>query len=594
MMHGGGRGSFISDEVESKKPRLWIIKRLAGYFKPYIWIVLAAVIMLIIVSVLQIIPPYLTKIAIDKYIATKNFTGIYKIAGIYLLILVLQLVIQYGEVMLTEYVGQKVMIDLRMKIFEHLENLSMTFFDKNPIGRLVTRVTNDVEALHELFTGGVVAIIGDFFTIVAIMIIMFKMSLSLTLVSFALLPAFAVAAYIFSIKSHAAYLDVRKYVAQSNANLQENLSGVKVVQAFAREEKNYRGYEGINRKYVKASFRAITINTIFFPVVEALSSISIGLIIWYGGGKTIQGAVSAGTLVAFISYVKRFFNPIRDLGEKYNIVQNASASSLRVFKLLDTKMTIRKDLEEKCIVPEKGKIEFKNVVFSYNEGETILKDISFKIEKGEKVAFVGATGAGKTSIISIIPRLYDIKSGEILIDDLDIRKYDKKCLRAGIGMVLQEPFIFSGTVLENIRLWDKSITLDEVKRAAKIVNLSQFIERRKNGYFEEVGERGSNFSQGERQMIAFARVFIKNPPILIMDEATSSIDTQTEALIQDALLKIMEGRTSIIVAHRLSTIKNVNRIFVVHKGKIVEEGDHKSLLEKKGVYYKLYQLQYAN
>ena len=594
MMHGGGQRSFVSDEVKSKKPKLWIIKRLARYFKPYIWIVLAAALMLIIVSALQIVPPYLTKIAVDKYIATKNFTGIYKIAGIYLVVLILQLVIQYAEIMLTEYVGQRVMIDIRMKIFEHLENLSMTFFDKNPIGRLVTRATNDVEALHELFTGGVVAIIGDFFTIVAIVIVMLKMSISLTIASFVLLPAFAIAAYIFSIKSHAAYLDVRKYVAESNANLQENLSGVKVVQAFAREERNYKGYENINRNYVRASFRAITINTIFFPVVEALSSISIGLIIWYGGGKTIQGAVSAGTLVAFISYVKRFFDPIRDLGEKYNIVQNASASSLRIFKLLDTKMLIKESPDKKEIVPKIGKIEFKNVVFSYNKGETILKDISFKIKKGEKVAFVGATGAGKTSIISIIPRLYDIDKGEILIDDTDIRKYDKKSLRAGIGMVLQEPFIFSGTVLENIRLWDKSVTLDEVKRAAKIVNLAPFIKRRQKGYYEEVGERGSNFSQGERQMIAFARVFIKNPPILIMDEATSSIDTQTEALIQDALLKIMEGRTSIIVAHRLSTIKNVNRIFVVHKGKIVEEGDHKSLLARKGVYYKLYKLQYAN
>ncbi|MCD6246600.1 ABC transporter ATP-binding protein [candidate division WOR-3 bacterium] len=594
MMHGGGQRSFVSDEVKSKKPKLWIIKRLAGYFKPYIWIVLAATLMLMIVSALQIVPPYLTKVAIDKYIATKNFTGIYKIAGIYLLVLILQLVIQYAEIMLTEYVGQRVMIDIRMKVFEHLENLSMTFFDKNPIGRLVTRVTNDVEALHELFTGGVVAIIGDFFTIIAIVIVMLKMSISLTVASFVLLPAFAIAAYIFSIKSHAAYLDVRKYVAESNANLQENLSGVKVVQAFAREDRNYKGYERINKNYVKASFRAITINTVFFPVVEALSSISIGLIIWYGGGKSIQGAVSAGTLVAFISYVKRFFDPIRDLGEKYNIVQNASASSFRIFKLLDTKMLIKDAPDKKQITPKIGQIEFKNVVFSYNKGETILKNISFKIERGEKVAFVGATGAGKTSIISIIPRLYDIDSGEILIDDIDIRKYDKKCLRAGIGMVLQEPFIFAGTVFDNIALWDKSITLDEVKRAAEIVNLAPFVERRRKGYYEEVGERGSNFSQGERQMIAFARVFIKNPPILIMDEATSSIDTQTEALIQDALLKIMEGRTSIIVAHRLSTIKNVNRIFVVHKGKIVEEGDHQSLLAKKGVYYKLYKLQYAD
>ncbi|MCK4545262.1 ABC transporter ATP-binding protein [candidate division WOR-3 bacterium] len=584
---------FISDEIKSKKPKFWIIKRLARYFIPYRGYVIISVIMLLVVSAIQIIPPYLTKIAIDKYVLVGNYSGLYKIAIAYLIILLLQFVIQYVEIMITEFVGQRVMIDLRMELYRHLESLSMTFFDKNPIGRLLTRVTNDIETLHELFTGGVIAIIGDVFTIIAIVIIMIIMNPNLTLVSFALFPVFALVAYIFSIKSHAAYLDVRKYVAKSNANLQENLSGLKVIQAFIREERNYAKYRTINKSYVKASYRAIKINTIFFPVIEALSSISIGIVIWYGGGKAIQDTVTMGTLIAFIAYVRRFFAPIRDLGEKYNIIQNASASSLRIFKLLDKDMKIINKPKYPDIKPEKGEIEFKDVCFSYNDRDMILKNISFKIHRGEKVAFVGATGAGKTSIINIIPRLYEIDSGEILVDGVNVKYLDKSNLRSEIGIVLQDPFIFAGTVFENIRLWDSNITLDDVENASRIVNLHPFIKKREKGYFEEVGERGSNFSQGERQMIAFARIFLKNPPILIMDEATSSIDTHTESLIQDALIKIMEGRTSIIVAHRLSTIKNANKIYVVHKGKIAEEGGHQNLLALKGIYYKLYKLQYA-
>jgi len=490
--------------------------------------------------------------------------------------------------------GQKIIYDLRVQIFSHIQKLALRFFDKTPIGRLVTRTTNDVEALNELFSSGIVMVFSDIFIILWILIFMFFMSWDLSLVTLSVLPILIYATFLFRKKVREAYRDVRFHLARLNSYMQEHVTGMSIVQIFTKEKDELKNFSGINADHKKANIASIFYYAVFFPVVEILSSLAIALIIWYGGGQVIQDAMTIGVLFAFIQYTEMFFRPIRDLSEKYNIMQTAMASSERIFKLLDNKTFIKNPEHPKDLKKIKGEIEFKNVWFSYNPEEYVLKNVSLKINPGESVALVGHTGAGKTSIINILTRFYDIQKGQILVDGYDITEIDKRDLRKFISIVLQDVVLFSGTIKSNISLNSPDITDEKIIEAARIVGADKFIEKLPNKYDEEVKEKGATLSVGQKQLISFARALAYNPQVLILDEATSSIDTESEILIQKAIEKLLVGRTSIIVAHRLSTIQKADKIVVLHKGEIREIGTHQDLLAKQGIYYKLYQLQYKD
>jgi ATP-binding cassette, subfamily B, multidrug efflux pump len=514
---------------------------------------------------------------------------------IYLFIISLCIfVIGYVQVYLLSYTGQKIVFDIRQKLFSHVEGLSLSFFDKNPVGRLVTRLTNDVDALNEMYTGVLVYLFKDFFLIFGVLIAMFIMNFKLGLITLAVVPFLIIAALIFKKHDRNAYRDVRVKIARINSSLSENISGMKTVQIYAKEDKKLKEFSNINKSYLDSSLKQIKVYAIFRPAIDFLAALTMAALLWFGGVKVLNMEIGFGMLFAFISYLQYFFQPIYDLTEKYDILQSAMASSERIFMLMDNNERIvdsEKPVKVETLV---GEIEFKNVWFAYVPGEWVLKDVSFKIKPGEKVAFVGATGAGKTSIISLISRFYDIQKGEILIDGINIKDMDIDNLRGNIATVLQDVFLFTGDIKQNIRLKNDDITDEEIINACKYVNADKFIEKLPEGYSAPVNERGSTFSQGERQLIAFARAIAFNPPILVLDEATSNIDTETEALIQDALGKISKDRTTIVVAHRLSTIKNSNKIIVLHKGKLREMGTHEELLNLKGLYYNLYQLQYKD
>lgn len=468
----------------------------------------------------------------------------------------------------------------------------MGFFDKTPVGRLVTRVTNDTETLNEMYTSVLVNLFKDVFMLAGIIIVMFKMNWRLALVTFTVIPLIVAATVVFRIKARDAYREVRTRLARINATLSENISGMKVIQIFNREAKQYEEFDEINRAYYNASMRELKVYAVFRPVMDFLASFALSVLIWYGGGSVLRGNLEFGVLFAFVNYINTFFQPISDLTEKYNILQSAMASSERIFQLLDTKPAIVNAENPVRVKKLRGEIEFKNVWFAYNEGEWVLKDVSFKIEPGETVAFVGATGAGKTSIMSLINRFYDIQKGEILIDGINIKDIALEDLRSNIGMVLQDVFLFTGDVASNIRLNNEGITDDRIREIAEYVNAAKFIESLDGGYYAEVKERGATLSTGQRQLLAFARALAFDPSILVLDEATSNIDTETEQLIQDALLKLIKGRTTIVVAHRLSTIQHADKIIVLHKGRVREIGNHQELLAKRGIYYDLYRLQY--
>jgi ATP-binding cassette subfamily B multidrug efflux pump len=520
----------------------------------------------------------------------EDLAGVRMMALLFLVILILSFIANFSQVYLIQYTGQKFMFDLRMRLFSHLQGLSVAFFDRNPVGRLVTRVSNDVEVLSEMFSSVLITFFKDVFMLIGIVLIMLRLNARLALVSFAVIPLIVYVTMYFRIKVRDAFRLVRLRIAKINASLQENISGMMVVQMFTREGENYRRFAKINHDYFLANMRQIVIFAVFRPMIEVISAAAIALVIWYGGGQVLLEAISLGTLVAFLSYVQMFFHPIRDLSEKFNTLQAAMASSERIFLLMDSRETIP-DPPEPSTNEIRGAVEFNNVWFSYG-AENVLRDVSFKVEPGESVAIVGATGAGKTSIINLIERFYDVGEGVITIDGVDIREYAKSDLRSSIGLVMQDVFLFAGDVEENIRLGNTSISEENLKKAAEYANASKFIEGLDGGYSAEVKERGVTLSAGQRQLLSFARALAFEPPILILDEATSNIDTETEALIQDALGRLMKGRTSIIIAHRLSTIQKVNRIIVLHKGRKVEEGTHQELLKKRGIYYRLYQLQY--
>ncbi len=585
---------MYSDEIVGKAYDASLMRRLLRYLKPYRKYVVAAIMLNIVFAGMGPLRPYLTKVAIDDYILVGDHTGLMMLIGILFGLLIAQGFLQYVMNFLTEWIGQKAIFDLRMQVFGYLQRLSLRFFDKNPIGRLVTRTTNDVESLNDMFSSGVVTIFSDIFVIFWILVFMFFMSWELSLVTLIVLPFLFYATWVFRRKAREAYREVRRHLARLNAFLQEHISGTIVLQIFNREKKARDQFEKINSDYRDAYMRSIFYHAIFYPVVELISAVAIGLIIWYGGGNVVQGTLTIGILVSFIQYTEMFFRPIRDLAEKYNIMQTAMASYERIFKLLDDKSVIPDPEHPVELDTIRGEVKYKNVWFAYNENEYVLRDVSFHVQPGESVALVGATGAGKTSIINLMTRFYDIQQGQILVDGVDIRTIRKADLRKHIAIVLQDVFLFSGDIKNNLTLGDESISLDRVREVCAAVGADKFIERLPRGYDEPVKERGATLSVGQKQLLSFARALAVDPKILILDEATSSVDTETELLIQQAIQRMLKGRTSIVIAHRLSTIQRADKIIVMHKGKIREIGKHHELLAQQGIYYRLYQLQYKD
>jgi ATP-binding cassette subfamily B protein len=645
------------EEVLGKAYDARLMRRLLTYLRPYVWQVTVALIAIILKAILDVLGPFLTKTAIDKYLAhvpgsqsildswlsSQPMKGIAQIALLYVGTLVLTFFCEFLQTYYMQWTGQMVMFDLRSQIFRHLQRMHIGFYDKNPVGRLVTRVTTDVDALNDMFTAGVVSIFEDVFVLLGILVIMLCMDWKLALITFAVLPLIFWATMVFRVKVRDSYRRIRVAIARINSYLQEAVSGMLVLQLFNREKRAFRQFSKINASHMEAFKDAIMAYAVYYPVVEILSAIAVAAIIWFGGGHVIQNihthtvtiqrtahfitlrvvptVTTIGILVAFMQYAQRFFRPIQDLSDKYNILQSAMASSERIFKLLDTPV----DIESPAVTkkPEgPGRIEFDHVWFSYGvrgtaadslakldvhptpaptgssgdgaELDWVLRDVSFTIEPGETIAVVGHTGAGKTTLISLLLRFYDVQKGAIRIDGVDVKEMDLNDLRRRFGVVLQDPFLFSGTVGGNIRLGSHWIADKDVERAAEEVNLADFIRTLPGGFGEEVRERGSTLSTGQKQLISFARALAHNPQILILDEATSSVDTETEFRVREALSRMVQGRTSLIIAHRLSTVQRADKIIVMHKGRVREMGTHQQLLAQRGIYYKLYQLQYKD
>ncbi|ABY93453.1 MAG: ABC transporter ATP-binding protein [Thermoanaerobacter sp.] len=591
---------YQQEEVMAKPFDIKIMKRLLTYAKPYWLYIFIAAVSILLVTASNLLRPYLVQKAIDNYINNPNIpkaeaiNGVTHIGILYLIIITVAFIINYGQIYLIQYTGQKIIFNLRQQIFEHLQSLSLSFFDKNPVGRLVTRVTNDTDTLNEMYTSVIANLFNDIFIIFGIIIAMVSYNVKLALISLSTTPLIIGGMYIYRKLASQAYRLVRVRLARINAFLSEHISGMKIVQLFVTEHKKSKEFEKINKDYYDANMRQLTIFAIFRPSMDVIYSLTLALLIWYGGKDIISHKIEFGVLYAFVNYLQQLFQPIFDISEKYDILQSAMASAERIFILLDTKEQI-KDPEKPIPLEDiQGKIEFKNVWFSYNGKEWVLKDVSFVVNPGETVAFVGATGAGKSSIISLLSRFYDIQKGEILIDGIDIRKVRQQDLRKHIGVVLQDVFLFTGDIKSNIRLNNKNITDNDIYMVAKYVNAHHFIKKLPEGYESKVTERGSTLSAGQRQLLAFARALAFNPKILVLDEATANIDTETERLIQDALKKLTKGRTTLVIAHRLSTIQHADKIIVLHKGRIREMGTHNELLQKKGLYYNLYMLQYKD
>jgi len=581
------------DAIAPQSYDLRLLWRLLGYLRPHTDAVAAAFVLIVAQAGIDLVGPYLTKIAIDRHIATGDAAGLARVAGLYLLALVAAFVVRFGQNYIMQMAGQRVMQDMRREIFAHLQRLHVGHFDRNPVGRLMTRVTTDVDAVNELFTSGVVTVFGDLFTLVGIMAVMVALDWRLALVTFAVIPLFFVLTNWFRKGARGSFRETRRWVARINAFLQENLSGMSVVQLFRREERNREAFAAINRRHYDANMQAIFYYAVFYPAIELLAAIAAALILVYGGGKILAGGLTLGVLVAFIQYSERFWRPISDLSEKFNVLQAAMAASERIFGLLDTKSLVT--TPDPAVRPQavQGRVSLENVWFSYTAGEPILKDIDFVVEPGKSVALVGATGAGKTSIISLLMRFYDVQKGRVALDGVDVREWDLQRLRSSLALVLQDVHLFSGTIASNIRL-GSDIPMDRVRAAAEAVHAHRFIERLPQGFDTEVKERGATLSVGQKQLLSFARALAHDPRVLILDEATSSVDTETEQLIQDALRVLLRGRTAIVIAHRLSTVQNVDEILVLHKGRIRERGTHQELLARRGVYWKLYELQYKD
>ncbi len=630
------------EEILGKAYDSRLMRRLLVYLRPYRWQVAIALVSIFLKSFCDVLGPYLVKVAVDRYLAPvkslnsglwswldpRPLTGIVQISTIYFSLLVLTFVFEFLQTYFMQWTGQKVMFDLRSQIFRHLQRMHVAFYDKNPVGRLVTRVTTDVDALNEMFTSGVVSIFEDLFVLTGILGVMLCMNWKLALIAFAALPLIVFATKIFRDRVRDSYRRIRTAIARINAYLQEHVSGMVVLQLFNRERKAYNRFSEINRSHMDAFKDAILAYAVYYPVVDFFSAIAIAGVLWFGGKDILNkissssialdfsrhtlipfhlvtAVASLGVLIAFTQYAQRFFRPIMDFSDKYNILQGAMAASERIFKLLDTPVDIVSPAVTKT-PSGSGRVEFDHVWFAYrdveneNEGvavggpDWVLRDVTFTIDPGQTIAVVGHTGAGKTTLISLLLRFYDVQKGAVRIDGVDVKEMDLTDLRSRFGVVLQDPFLFTGTIAGNIRLGTDRIRNEQVAQAAEDVNLGDFIRALPKGFDEEVRERGSTLSTGQKQLISFARALAHDPKILILDEATSSVDTETEFRVRDALNHMVEGRTSLIIAHRLSTIQRADKILVMHKGQLREMGTHQELLAQRGIYYKLYQLQYKD
>jgi len=608
--------SIHEEDVLGKAYDARLMRRLIMYLRPYKLQVVLATAAIIGHSALELAPPYLVKLVIDRYIPARDTNGLLVIAALYLATLAGSFVLDYSQTWLLQLTGQRIMFDLRMQIYEHLQRLDLRFYDRNPVGRLMTRVTTDVDVLNDLFTSGVVSVFGDLFTLVGIMVMMIWIDWRLAIVAFSVLPLIWVVTQWFRKNVRESYRTVRIWIARINAYLQERITGMATVQLFRREARDFEEFDRIDRTYRDANVQSIFYYAVFYPAIELISALAAALIIWIGGGWVMAGMLTLGSLVASLQYSSRFFRPISDMSEKFNILQGAMASSERIFQLLDTKVEIvpgagtrdsgseergsRFRIESRTPDPESrpasplGRIAFENVTFSYVEGEPVLRHVSFDVEPGQRVALVGATGSGKTTIVSLLLRFYEVQEGRITIGGRDIRDMDLHELRSLFGLVLQDVHLFSGTIGGNVRLGNDAIDDAAVRRAVDAVHAGAFIDRLPAGLDTPVAERGATLSVGQKQLLSFARALAFDPPVLVLDEATSSVDTETEILIRDALKVVMRGRTTIAIAHRLSTIQDMDRILVLHKGEVRESGTHQELLAHRGIYHRLYQLQFKD
>ncbi len=580
------------EESLGKAYDLRLIQRLWQFMRPYRRLFWLAMLLLPLQQAFGLAQPYIMKIAIDRYIGSGDLWGLQGMGLLFLGALAGEVLTLFFHYYLTMAVAQSCLADLRVAIFSHVQNLPMSYFDRNPVGRLVTRMTTDVDVLQEMFSSGVMTLISDFFMIACIVGIMLYIDIHLTLVSLALIPPVVLAINFFRVKARHAYRQIRERIARLNAYLGEAIAGMVVIQLFAREDNSYREFDELNAAHRDAYHLSNIYEASLYSIVEAAGSISIALLLWYGGGEVLHAMIGIGTLVAFKEYIHRFFIPLRDFSQKYAVMQSAMSSAERIFQLLDTQVTIESPRQPVIPRPFRGEVVFDNVSFQYRPRDPVLRGVSFRIAPGEKVAVVGSTGSGKTTTIKLLNRFYDIQKGSIRVSGVDVREWDLRALRRRIGVVLQDVFLFSGDIRSNLALGDRSIPMTRIEEAARLANADKFIQQLAGGFYEPVRERGSNFSGGQRQLLALARVLVFQPEILVLDEATSSVDTETEALIQDALERVMRHRTCLVIAHRLSTIRNADRIIVLHHGEVRESGSHAELMEKRGIYHRLYQLQY--
>ncbi|MBU1702180.1 MAG: ABC transporter ATP-binding protein/permease [Candidatus Eisenbacteria bacterium] len=568
-----------------------LMGRLFEYIAPYRALMAAGIVLLLLLSLVELSFPYLTKTAIDGPFANSDWRGLMRISIIFLALQLVAFFLRFAQIYTAQSLGQRIIFDLRRRILQHIHDLDMETFDRQPVGRLMTRVTNDVEVLNQLFTTGLVNIAGDLITLLGIVIILFLLNVELATVSLIVVPLLFIATHLFRSKVRKAFVVIRVKTAALNSFIQESTQGIALIQVMRRERHRYGQFKTINGEYRDAYVRSIFYYAVFFPLVDGLEELAVALVLGYGGAKIIGGILTFGALVAFIQYSQRFFRPIRDLTERYNTLQSAMAAAERIFALLDTEGRIQSDSKPYLPVNVLGGVEFRNVSFAYRADQPVLEDVSFNVNPGETIAIVGPTGAGKTTISSLLTRFYEIQTGAILLDGIDIRKWDLVALRHSVGIVLQDAFLFSGTVAENIRLRDSSIPYSRMEWAARQVQAHELIQRLPKGYDTPIGERGARLSVGERQLLAFARALVFDPPLLVLDEATSSIDSETEARIQLALRRLASDRTSILIAHRLSTIRDAGKIIVLNKGRLIDQGPHEELVQRCSIYKTLYELQ---